>query len=130
MLSGPKGGHHGKAYRLAAILRSSNAVVRRHSICPGPIARTQKKAGDAAGLTQYGVNLLRLPPGAWSSQRHWHTGSDEFVYVVAGEAGARHDDGRRSCVRARAAVSRPAMQRSMLAQTIQAAVWCSKSEPA
>ena len=48
-------------------------------------ARERKRLGDAAGLTQFGVNLLRLPPGAWSSQRHWHTGSDEFVYVLAGE---------------------------------------------
>jgi uncharacterized cupin superfamily protein len=48
-------------------------------------ARARTKLGDAAGLTQFGVNLLRLPPGAWSSQRHWHTGSDEFVYVLAGE---------------------------------------------
>lgn len=47
--------------------------------------RERKRLGDAAGLTQYGVNLLRLPPGAWSSQRHWHTQADEFVYVVAGE---------------------------------------------
>src|SRR5215467_893044 len=48
-------------------------------------ARARTKLGDAAGLTQFGVNLLRLPPGAWSSQRHWHTGSDEFVYVLEGE---------------------------------------------
>jgi uncharacterized cupin superfamily protein len=34
--------------------------------------RERTRLGDAAGLTQYGVNLLRLPPGAWSSQRHWH----------------------------------------------------------
>lgn len=47
--------------------------------------RERKKLGDAAGLTQYGVNLLRLPPRAWSSQRHWHTHSDEFLYVVTGE---------------------------------------------
>lgn len=47
--------------------------------------RERQRLGDAAGLTQYGVNLLRLPPGAWSSQRHWHTHADEFVYVVAGE---------------------------------------------
>jgi uncharacterized cupin superfamily protein len=47
--------------------------------------RERKKLGDAAGLTQYGINLLRLPPGAWSSQRHWHTRSDEFVYVLEGE---------------------------------------------
>jgi Cupin domain len=44
--------------------------------------RERRKLGDAAGLRQFGVNLLRLPPGAWSSQRHWHTKS---VYVVAGE---------------------------------------------
>ncbi|HSS14839.1 MAG TPA: cupin domain-containing protein [Rhizomicrobium sp.] len=48
-------------------------------------ARERRKLGDAAGLTQYGVNLLRLPPGVWSSQRHWHTEQDEFVYVVSGE---------------------------------------------
>jgi uncharacterized cupin superfamily protein len=48
-------------------------------------ARERKRLGDAAGLTQFGVNLLRLPPGAWSSQRHWHEREDEFVYVVSGE---------------------------------------------
>lgn len=48
-------------------------------------ARERRKLGDATGLTQFGVNLLRLPPGAWSSQRHWHTESDEFVYVLSGE---------------------------------------------
>jgi uncharacterized cupin superfamily protein len=47
--------------------------------------RERRKLGDAAGLTQFGVNLLRLPPGAWSSQRHWHTEGDEFVYVLSGE---------------------------------------------
>ena len=48
-------------------------------------ARERTRLGDPAGLTQFGVNLLRLPPRAWSSQRHWHTGEDEFVYVVSGE---------------------------------------------
>lgn len=48
-------------------------------------ARERRRLGDAAGLTQFGVNLLRLPPGAWSSQRHWHTHEDEFIYVVEGE---------------------------------------------
>ena len=48
-------------------------------------ARERIKLGDAAGLSQFGVNLLRLPPGAWSSQRHWHTGGDEFVYVLSGD---------------------------------------------
>jgi uncharacterized cupin superfamily protein len=48
-------------------------------------SRERKRLGDLAGLTQFGVNLLRLPPGAWSSQRHWHTTEDEFVYVLSGE---------------------------------------------
>ena len=48
-------------------------------------ARERTRLGDPAGLTQFGVNLLRLPPGAWSSQRHWHTGEDEFIHVVSGE---------------------------------------------
>jgi uncharacterized cupin superfamily protein len=48
-------------------------------------SRERRRLGDVAGLTQFGVNLLRLPPGAWSSQRHWETKSDEFVYVLSGE---------------------------------------------
>jgi len=48
-------------------------------------ARERRRLGDAAHLSQFGVNLLRLPAGAWSSQRHWHSRSDEFVYVLAGE---------------------------------------------
>jgi uncharacterized cupin superfamily protein len=48
-------------------------------------ARGRTKLGDAAGLTQYGVNLLRLPPGCWSSQRHWHNSQDEFIYILSGE---------------------------------------------
>lgn len=55
--------------------------------------RERRKLGDAGGLTKIGVNLLRLPPGAWSSQRHWHTTSDEFVYVLAGEVVLVTDEG-------------------------------------
>jgi len=56
-------------------------------------ARERKRLGDPAGLTQFGVNLLRLPPGAWSSQRHWHAKEDEFVYVLAGEVVLVTNDG-------------------------------------
>jgi uncharacterized cupin superfamily protein len=47
--------------------------------------RERRVLGDPLGLTQFGVNLLVLPPGAWSSQRHWHLEEDEFVYVLEGE---------------------------------------------
>ncbi len=45
----------------------------------------EKVLGDAAGLTQFGVRLERLPPGSSSSHRHWHETEDEFVYVISGE---------------------------------------------
>lgn len=47
--------------------------------------RRRWKLGDAAGLTDFGVNMIRLAPGVWSSQPHWHTAEDEFVWVVSGE---------------------------------------------
>ena len=47
--------------------------------------RSRRRLGDAFGLSQFGVNLLELPPGAWSSQRHWHERQDEFLYVLEGE---------------------------------------------
>lgn len=48
--------------------------------------RRRLRLGDVARLTRFGVNLVRLPPGTWSSQRHWHTAEDEFVYILEGEA--------------------------------------------
>jgi uncharacterized cupin superfamily protein len=56
-------------------------------------SRERKRLGDAAGLTQFGVNQMRLPPGAWSSQRHWHTNEDEFIYVLSGEVVLVTNDG-------------------------------------
>ena len=47
--------------------------------------RVRQRLGNAGGLADFGVNLMRLPPGNWSSQRHWHSSEDEFVYVLEGE---------------------------------------------
>jgi uncharacterized cupin superfamily protein len=55
--------------------------------------RVRQALGDVAGLTQFGVNLLRLSAGAWSSQRHWHSAEDEFVYVLSGEVALITDAG-------------------------------------
>ncbi len=50
-----------------------------------PFEMREKRAlGNALGLTQFGVNLVRLPPGAASSPRHWHANEDEFVYILEG----------------------------------------------
>ena len=52
----------------------------------GPVKDREKRAlGDALGLGQFGVNLVRLKPGVMSSQRHGHSHEDEFVIVLVGE---------------------------------------------
>ena len=68
----------------------ASAPQRIGSAYPAPFhepcaARIRKQLGDAAGLNDFGVNLLTLRAGAWSSQRHWHNLEDEFVYVLSGE---------------------------------------------
>jgi len=60
----------------------------------GPCANRIKRAlGDAAGLKNFGVNLTELPPGGWSSQRHWHEKQDEFIYILEGEVTLVSDAG-------------------------------------
>ena len=63
--------------------------VKTGSIYPAPHAatmagRSSLRLGEAGGLTQFGVNLVTLDPGAMSSLRHWHEEEDEFVLVENG----------------------------------------------
>jgi uncharacterized cupin superfamily protein len=72
--------------------------VRSGSTYPEPFAgivagREWQSLGDAARLTQFGVNLMRLRPGASSSARHWHEQEDEFVYMIEGELVLVEDEG-------------------------------------
>jgi uncharacterized cupin superfamily protein len=67
-----------------------NAPISSGSRYPEPFAapcrdKFRRRLAVAAGLERIGINLLELAPGAWSSQRHWHTEAEEFVYVLAGE---------------------------------------------
>ena len=55
--------------------------------------RSKQRLGDAGGLTQFGVNLTRLRPGASSALRHWHQTEDEFVIILSGEATLVEDSG-------------------------------------
>lgn len=55
--------------------------------------RVKHVLGGHAGLTQYGVNFVILPPGEASALRHWHMLEDEFVYVLSGEVVLITDDG-------------------------------------
>ena len=62
-----------------------------NAACAG---RTRQRLGDAGGLRDFGVNLMTLPPGRWSSQRHWHSHEDEFVHVLEGELTLVEDGGQ------------------------------------
>ena len=56
--------------------------------------RWYRRLASAAGLTDFGASHVVLKPGAWSSQRHWHNGEDEFLVMLTGEAVLVEDDGR------------------------------------
>jgi uncharacterized cupin superfamily protein len=76
----------------------AKAVVRTKGVYPQPYTsitdgREKAALGNVAGLTQFGVNLTRLKPGAASALRHWHEQEDEFVHVLEGELVLIEDDG-------------------------------------
>ncbi len=80
------------------VIDPASVPVRTGSAYPevfaqGAAKREKRALGDAAGLTNFGVNLVRLPDGAMSSQRHWHSRQDEFVYVLEGEVVLVSDGG-------------------------------------
>ena len=56
--------------------------------------RRYRRLATATGLTEFGVSHVVLKPGAWSSQRHWHNGEDEFLVMISGEAVLVEDEGR------------------------------------
>ena len=76
----------------------STIDVRTGSAYPAPfnepcLARRSERLSDAGGLTQFGVHRVVLSPGAWSSQRHWHTNEDELVYILEGRPVLVDDQG-------------------------------------
>ncbi len=85
----------------APALDPEEVAVRRGSSYPEAFrepcrTRIKRVLGDALGLNNFGVNLVTLPPGAWSAQRHWHSHEDEFVYVVEGELTLITDGGEQA----------------------------------
>jgi uncharacterized cupin superfamily protein len=89
----------------------AKATVRTKGVYPEPwcaITEGREKAalGDVVGLTQFGVNLTHLKPGAASALRHWHEAEDEFVYVLEGEIMLIEDGGTTVLQRATLRVSR------------------------
>lgn len=76
----------------------SIAPVRTGSGYPEPFDKPCRgryivQLSEAANLTQFGARLITLPPGAWSSQRHWHSHEDELVYIISGRPTLVDDNG-------------------------------------
>ncbi|WP_199303088.1 cupin domain-containing protein [Oscillatoria sp. FACHB-1406] len=81
-----------------AIVAADAPLRTKPSNYPEPFAsqmkgRKKRQLGDIFGLTNFGVNLTRLVPGAMSALRHAHTKQDEFIYILEGEPTLRTDEG-------------------------------------
>ena len=80
------------------LIDQSRVPVKTGSIYPPPYdammaGRSSVRLGQAGGLSQFGVNIVTLAPGALSSLRHWHLNEDEFVMVTEGECTLVQDEG-------------------------------------
>ncbi len=81
-----------------AVIDPTKVPLKTGSIYPAPYAeqmagRSSLRLAEAGGLTQFGVNMVILKPGARSSLRHWHHFEDEFVMVMEGTCTLIDDDG-------------------------------------
>lgn len=88
-----------KHRRPVAIVAAETPARTKPSNYPEPFAsrmagRQKRPLGDLFGLSNFGVNLTRLAPGAVSALRHAHSRQDEFVYVLQGHPTLHTDEGR------------------------------------
>jgi uncharacterized cupin superfamily protein len=84
--------------KMPATLRALDVAARTSTVYPAELAhitrgRAKRALGDAFGLSQFGVNLTTLEPGASSALRHYHMHEDEFVFVIEGELTLIDDEG-------------------------------------
>lgn len=81
-----------------AVLAAEVAPRSTPSNYPEPFAsrmagRTKRGLGAVFGLSNFGVNLTELAPGAVSALRHAHRTQDEFIYILQGHPVLRTDAG-------------------------------------
>ena len=81
-----------------AVLAADAALRTKPSNYPEPFAsrmsrREKRPLGDMFGLSNFGVNLTRLPSSSVSALRHAHSRQDEFVYVLEGRPTLVTDQG-------------------------------------
>ena len=87
-----------KSHTPVAIVALAVAPRTTPSVYPEPFAsrmrgRTKRVLGDLFGLSNFGINLVVLAPGAESALRHAHSRQDEFVYVLRGSPSLITDAG-------------------------------------
>jgi uncharacterized cupin superfamily protein len=70
-----------------------NTASYPREFAPVIAGREKQKLGEAAGLTQFGVNVARIKPHSKSALRHWHENEDEFIYMLEGELVLHENDG-------------------------------------
>jgi uncharacterized cupin superfamily protein len=80
------------------VIATDVPVRARRSVYPEPFAsrmagRDKRQLGEVFGLSNFGVNLTSLSPGASSALRHAHTTQDEFVYILSGTATLHTNEG-------------------------------------
>ena len=81
-----------------AVVATQVALRSKLSNFPEPFAsrmkgREKRPLGDLFGLSNFGVNLTRLLPGAGSALRHAHAKQDEFIYILNGHPVLLTDSG-------------------------------------
>jgi uncharacterized cupin superfamily protein len=80
------------------IINPQDVPTRTTTVYPEPFkaliaGRAKQAVGNAAGLKNFGVNLVSLEPGSRSALRHWHSLQDEFIYIIEGEVALITDAG-------------------------------------
>lgn len=68
-----------------AELDGATGTIYPDAFKPVVAGRVKRRLSPVLGLSDFGVNLVELPPGAASALRHWHSSEDEFVLVLSGE---------------------------------------------
>jgi uncharacterized cupin superfamily protein len=67
----------------AEAIEAMQERTHRHAYNPNGVRQT-RALGDATGLTQIGVHLVRVEPGKDSTEFHTHAHDEEWIYILSG----------------------------------------------
>ena len=67
----------------ASAIESMKELRRAHRLNPRAI-RSGKSLGDAVGMKDMGIHLVRISPGDQTTEYHTHYFEEEFLYILSG----------------------------------------------